>query len=226
MGNRKNVIALVVLLLGHRSLVPTPSAPGFPRHQKIAQANLSELFPGDRVVMSKPPYGCSSLADMTVFRGNAVAHDGIGFGNHLASAHCQKMLAGPLVYRILKLSDGEGGIRYVDEVNDPHSGAAIWHFGEARTFSLAKPPEGIFQAIWACPVSPKVRSISSSPVGYERETMDKCSRRSASQTLMMDCRVIPIFPASLSNDSIIHKGKSTFTRFCSCNTRLALDNSR
>ena len=51
------------------------------------------------------------------------------------------------------------------------------------------------------------------------------SRRSASHTLIMDCRVTPSFPASRSRDSIIHVGKSTFTRFCSRKTRLALDTS-
>lgn len=139
MGNRKNVIALVVLLLGVSIPLSYYFSSRISAKSKLPPANLSELLPGDRVVVSKATYGCPSLADMTVLRGDAVAHDEIGFGNHFASAHCQKVPAGPLVYKIRKLSDGEGGIRYV-EVNDPHSGAATWLFGEARTFSLAKNP--------------------------------------------------------------------------------------
>ena len=45
--------------------------------------------------------------------------------------------------------------------------------------------------------------------------------RSASQTLMIDCRVTPRRPASRSSPSIIHVGKSTFTRLCSCIGRRA-----
>ena len=52
------------------------------------------------------------------------------------------------------------------------------------------------------------------------------SRRSASQTLITDCLVTPSLQASRSSESIIHVGKSTFTRFCSCRTRLALDRSK
>ena len=42
------------------------------------------------------------------------------------------------------------------------------------------------------------------------------SRRSASQTLITDCRVTPSLLASRSGESIIQVGKSTFTRFCTC----------
>ena len=52
------------------------------------------------------------------------------------------------------------------------------------------------------------------------------SRRSASQTLITDCRVTPSLLASRSRESIIQVGKSTFTRFCSCSTRFALDKSK
>ena len=52
------------------------------------------------------------------------------------------------------------------------------------------------------------------------------SSRSASQTLITDCRVTPSLLASRSSESIIHVGKSTFTRLCSCKTRRALDKSR
>ena len=51
------------------------------------------------------------------------------------------------------------------------------------------------------------------------------SSLSASQTLITDCLVTPSLLASRSSDSIIHKGKSTFTRLCACCTRLALDTS-
>jgi hypothetical protein len=40
-------------------------------------------------------------------------------------------------------------------------------------------------------------------------------KRSAIHTFMIDCRVTPSRRASLSNDRIIHVGKSTFTRRCS-----------
>lgn len=53
-----------------------------------------------------------------------------------------------------------------------------------------------------------------------------CSRRSASQTLMMDWRVTPNRLASLSRDSIIHSGKSTFTLLCFCKGRRALAMSK
>jgi len=139
MGNRKNVIALVVLLLGVSIPLSYYFGSRISETRKLPPAHLSELLPGELVVIMKSTYGCPSLADMAVLRGDAVAHDEIGFGNHFASAHCQKVPAGPLVYRIIKLSDGEGGIRYA-EVKDPHSGAATWLFGEARTFSLAKNP--------------------------------------------------------------------------------------
>jgi len=51
------------------------------------------------------------------------------------------------------------------------------------------------------------------------------SRRSASHTLMMDCRVMPSFIASRSRESIIHAGKSTLTRLCAGKGRFALDKS-
>uniref|UniRef100_A0A7C3LTG4 Uncharacterized protein n=1 Tax=Leptospirillum ferriphilum TaxID=178606 RepID=A0A7C3LTG4_9BACT len=139
MGNRKNAIALVVLLLGVTIPLSYYFSARMSAHSKLPPANLSELLPGELVVISKATYGCPSLENMTVLRGDAVAHDEIGFANHFASAHCQKFPAGPRTFRILKLSDGAGGIRYV-EVNDPQSGAAIWLFGEAPTFSLARNP--------------------------------------------------------------------------------------
>ena len=52
-----------------------------------------------------------------------------------------------------------------------------------------------------------------------------CSKRSASQTLIMDCRVTPSREASLSRESIIHVGKSTFTRLCFWLGRLIADKS-
>jgi len=41
-----------------------------------------------------------------------------------------------------------------------------------------------------------------------------CFSRSANHTLMMDCRVTPIRPASSSRDWIIHWGRSTLTLRC------------
>jgi hypothetical protein len=41
----------------------------------------------------------------------------------------------------------------------------------------------------------------------------EASKRSANQTLMTDWRVTPSLLASRSKESIIHVGKSTFTRF-------------
>ena len=58
------------------------------------------------------------------------------------------------------------------------------------------------------------------------QDQDAFSSRSATQTLMMDCRGTPRRLASLSNKWTIHKGKSTFTLFCSCPGLLAFDISR
>ena len=52
------------------------------------------------------------------------------------------------------------------------------------------------------------------------------SSRSASHTLIMDWRVTPKRLASLSRDSIIHVGKSTFTRRCSWFGLFIFDKSR
>src|SRR5215211_2666349 len=52
------------------------------------------------------------------------------------------------------------------------------------------------------------------------------SRRSAIQTLIMDWRVTPRRLASRSRDWIIHEGKSTLTRRCSCPGLRIFDRSR
>lgn len=52
------------------------------------------------------------------------------------------------------------------------------------------------------------------------------SRRSTSQTLMIDCRVTPIRAASRSRDSTTHAGKSTLIRFWSWFIRRAVERSR
>ena len=54
----------------------------------------------------------------------------------------------------------------------------------------------------------------------------RCSSRSAIQTLMTDWRVTPRRLASRSSFSIIHEGKSTFTRRCSRPGRRAAGRSR
>ncbi|HLI35746.1 MAG TPA: hypothetical protein VKV80_00165 [Streptosporangiaceae bacterium] len=56
--------------------------------------------------------------------------------------------------------------------------------------------------------------------------LPRCSRRSAIHTLMIDWRVMPRRFASMSSDSIIHSGKSTFTRRCSSPGRRAPARSR
>ena len=63
-------------------------------------------------------------------------------------------------------------------------------------------------------------------VRWRGELEAVASRRSANQTLITDCLVTPSLLASRSRESIIQVGKSTFTRFCTCNTRLALDKSK
>src|SRR5512143_792688 len=63
--------------------------------------------------------------------------------------------------------------------------------------------------------------------GRQEESLyDAFSNRSATQTLMMDCRGTPRRRASLSSLWIIHKGKSTFTLFCSCPGLRAFEISR
>jgi len=52
------------------------------------------------------------------------------------------------------------------------------------------------------------------------------SRRSTSQSLIIDWRVTPMRLASLSSESITQEGKSTLIRFCFWFGRLALDKSR
>lgn len=137
MGNRKNIIVLAVLLLGASIPLSYYWNSRMSTTSKLPSVNLSELLPGERVVIVKATYGCPSLEDMTVLRGDAVAHDEIGFENHFSSAHCQKMPPGLKTYKILKLADGAGGVRYV-EVTDPKSGAPQWLFGGPRTFALKK----------------------------------------------------------------------------------------
>src|SRR5690606_4811153 len=82
---------------------------------------------------------------------------------------------------------------------------------------------GCSQLLYGFRYAPECRSLR--PSGYHLPDV-VCSSRSASQTLIMDCRVTPSRPASRSRDSIIQVGKSTFTLFCSWSGRRALLTSR
>lgn len=111
---------------------------GVRRGPSLPPADLSKLQAGEEIMVIRTTYECPSLEAMNRLHEDAVAHDEIGFANHFAHEHCQKIKAVKGPFRILGFSDGPAGARYV-EVAGEKPPTDRWLFGAPGVFSLRKP---------------------------------------------------------------------------------------